>query len=140
MSTYCARCRRPAPAEESAAYVDWEAAGPDGVEVICPDCITGGEQQAMDETVAAMERRIARDDTRTCVLGDRCPSRAVVQVVPAVEIASSADNIPGLPVCHDHAVASLVADPGAMARPGPGGAGDLAVVLRHAGRLPELPT
>jgi hypothetical protein len=48
---YCERCRRPAPAWESDEYVEWEAIElPDGeVGVICPGCITGGEQREILE-------------------------------------------------------------------------------------------
>lgn len=50
MEQHCARCRRLAPAQESSEFGDWEALG-DGSEVICPGCITGAEQQRMDEEV-----------------------------------------------------------------------------------------
>ena len=50
---YCERCRKPAPQWESDDYSvsDWEAlVREDGtVGVICSGCVTGAEQQAMDE-------------------------------------------------------------------------------------------
>lgn len=44
----CARCARPSPSQTSAEFKDWEALG-DGGAVVCPDCITAEEQQAVDE-------------------------------------------------------------------------------------------
>lgn len=45
---HCDRCGRPAPDQESADFTEWEAVG-DGTTVLCPDCITPAEHQAMIE-------------------------------------------------------------------------------------------
>jgi hypothetical protein len=47
----CARCGRQAPPPTSAEFSDWEALG-DGSGVVCPECTTGEERQAMDEAFA----------------------------------------------------------------------------------------
>lgn len=52
MADQCARCHREAPPQEAADFIFWEALG-DGSEVICPDCITGEERQAIDEAIVA---------------------------------------------------------------------------------------
>ena len=45
---FCLRCRRPAPPHESTEFCEWEAsAGDGGATVICPGCITLGEENAM---------------------------------------------------------------------------------------------
>jgi hypothetical protein len=49
IDTHCARCLRPAPGEGDVG--DWEFF--DEV-IVCPDCITPAEQQAMDEDGMAM--------------------------------------------------------------------------------------
>jgi hypothetical protein len=48
----CNRCGREAPPVESNAYAYWETLE-DGIALICPDCVTPEELQAMDE--AAMD-------------------------------------------------------------------------------------
>jgi len=54
IGTHCARCMRPAPdwlttdRGEMSQLLDWEALGDDGLLILCPDCITPEEQQAMD--------------------------------------------------------------------------------------------
>src|SRR3712207_211748 len=60
----CARCGRPAPPEESDDYVEWEALGPDGSEVVCGRCIIGAEQQAMDEAVMHLEEKVRENRLR----------------------------------------------------------------------------
>jgi hypothetical protein len=54
LDTHCARCLRPAPHDiDDPEFDDWEALTVDedepGSLVICPDCITPEERQAMDE-------------------------------------------------------------------------------------------
>lgn len=44
----CARCGTDAPPQEAAAFHQWEAIDPNGTAVVCPDCITPEEQQALD--------------------------------------------------------------------------------------------
>lgn len=61
--TYCARCRRPAPAETSAEYLHWEAVG-DGSTMICPGCITGAEEQEIDEATWATEGALKVHENR----------------------------------------------------------------------------
>lgn len=50
IDTHCARCLRPAPGEDDTDLY-WECL--DEV-IVCPDCITPAEQQAMDEDGMAM--------------------------------------------------------------------------------------
>ena len=45
----CSRCNRSFPGWDDPEATYWEAFGPDGAELICPGCITGEEQQALDE-------------------------------------------------------------------------------------------
>jgi hypothetical protein len=54
----CGRCGLPAPPVEASDYVFWEAIGEDGV--ICPGCLTGQEEQAMDDQVMAFRERCSR--------------------------------------------------------------------------------
>jgi hypothetical protein len=54
----CARCGREAPSQISDAFLEWEVIDSDGDRVICPGCITGIEQQLMDEDVMAIEEEI----------------------------------------------------------------------------------
>lgn len=61
--TRCARCRRVAPAQDSDAFLEWEALG-DGGQVICPDCVTPAEQQAMDEDIMAMADKVRENRLR----------------------------------------------------------------------------
>lgn len=49
----CTRCQRPAPPVESFAFLEWEAADEEG-NIICPGCLTGGEQRAIDEDAMEM--------------------------------------------------------------------------------------
>lgn len=46
--TQCVRCFKPRPAIASSEFSEWEVLGDDG-SMVCPDCITRDEQQAMDE-------------------------------------------------------------------------------------------
>jgi hypothetical protein len=57
--SHCCRCRRPSPPQDSSEFGDWEAYG-DGTEVICPGCITGAEQQQMDEDMFDVEDEVRR--------------------------------------------------------------------------------
>ncbi|GAA4559497.1 hypothetical protein [Pseudonocardia xishanensis] len=59
MPQHCDRCRREAPTQDSTAFLDWEAIG-DGSDVRCPDCVTGAEQQAVDDDM--MDLQQAADD------------------------------------------------------------------------------
>jgi hypothetical protein len=56
----CARCRRLAPHQLSAAFLEWEALDEEGA-VVCPDCLTPEEQQEMlqdaEEMTAELRRR-----------------------------------------------------------------------------------
>ena len=49
IDTHCARCMRVIPEDST---VEWETLGEDLV--VCSDCITPAEQQAMDEDDMAM--------------------------------------------------------------------------------------
>jgi hypothetical protein len=49
--TQCARCRREAPDQLSAGFLDWEALDETGAEVVCPACLTGAERQAGHEAI-----------------------------------------------------------------------------------------
>lgn len=60
----CARCKQEAPPEESDAFGDWEALGPDGDQIICPGCITGEEQQAMDEDMMEIAEKVRENRLR----------------------------------------------------------------------------
>lgn len=44
---HCARCRRPAPPQDSREFIEWEATE-DGLPV-CPGCLTGLDEWHMDE-------------------------------------------------------------------------------------------
>ena len=57
----CARCGREAQSQISDAFLEWEVIDSDGDRVICPGCITGIEQQLMDEDVMAFEGGDTRD-------------------------------------------------------------------------------
>jgi hypothetical protein len=59
----CARCLKAAPAQDSPGFADWEALG-DGQQVICPDCVTPAEQQAMDEDAMAMAEKVRENRLR----------------------------------------------------------------------------
>jgi hypothetical protein len=59
----CARCRREAPPEESSAFNDWEALG-DGQQIICPGCLTGQEQQVIDEDAMAIAGKVQENRLR----------------------------------------------------------------------------
>jgi hypothetical protein len=60
----CKRCLRLAPPWESSEYTDWEAID-DGQAVICPGCVTGQEQQAMDEDIMDLMDEVARQEEMT---------------------------------------------------------------------------
>ena len=62
MPEFCERCRREAPASDSDEYVYWEAVErADGqVGVICPGCLTGKEEQEIDEDAIEMLDEAAR--------------------------------------------------------------------------------
>lgn len=60
----CARCQRPAPSVESNEYVKWEAHGPDGTRMVCPDCVTPAERQAMDEADMALDAKVRENKLR----------------------------------------------------------------------------
>jgi hypothetical protein len=60
----CSRCRRLAPSPDAVEYLEWEAAD-DGEAMICPGCLTGGEEQAIDEDMFAVEDEAAWGHTRT---------------------------------------------------------------------------
>lgn len=55
----CARCRRPMPPVESDEYSSWEALGGPDDQVICPGCITLGEENAIRDEMAEVARDIA---------------------------------------------------------------------------------
>jgi hypothetical protein len=46
---HCARCRRLAPDQTSDEFLEWEALGETGEEVICPGCLTLGEERALGD-------------------------------------------------------------------------------------------
>lgn len=62
IETHCARCLRPAPAADSTAFLEWEVVDDDDV-VICPECITPEEQQAMDQELMALADKADPDDS-----------------------------------------------------------------------------
>ncbi len=62
IESHCIRCLRPAPDEDdrSIEALEWEALTDDGgqvVGVLCPECITPEEQQAMDEEEMELDAR-----------------------------------------------------------------------------------
>ena len=44
---HCVRCQRPAPAEDDPDFLHWEVL--DDSDMVCPDCETPEEKQAIDE-------------------------------------------------------------------------------------------
>jgi hypothetical protein len=50
----CSRCRREAPAEESDAFTSWEVES-DGETLICPGCLTLGEENAIVDDAVQTE-------------------------------------------------------------------------------------
>jgi hypothetical protein len=66
MTQHCARCRRPAPDQLSSEFLEWEALGETGEQVICPGCLTLGEEQAITddafETAAPAHDQIVADN------------------------------------------------------------------------------
>jgi hypothetical protein len=44
---HCVRCQRPAPAEDDPDFLHWEVL--DDVDMVCPECETPEEKQAVDE-------------------------------------------------------------------------------------------
>ena len=51
----CARCGRPSPDPIPGSIpIDWEVLDAEGEQVICSGCITGAEQQAIDEDYVEM--------------------------------------------------------------------------------------
>jgi hypothetical protein len=44
---HCVRCQRPAPAEDDPDFLHWEVL--DDVDMVCPECETPEEKQAIDE-------------------------------------------------------------------------------------------
>jgi hypothetical protein len=44
---HCAYCQRPAPAEDDPDFLHWEVL--DDSDMVCPDCETPEEKQAIDE-------------------------------------------------------------------------------------------
>lgn len=60
LESHCARCLCLNPAGEDDFPNDWNVLTVDGecVGLICEDCITPGEQQAMDEDDAAMTAQL----------------------------------------------------------------------------------
>ena len=61
--TRCARCLKPAPAEESDAFSEWEPVR-DGQQIVCPDCVTGAEKQELDEAAMAMAEKVRENRLR----------------------------------------------------------------------------
>lgn len=59
----CARCLRPAPPQDSREFIDWEALG-NGQQVICPECITPAEQQAVDESDMELAEKVRENRLR----------------------------------------------------------------------------
>jgi uncharacterized Zn finger protein (UPF0148 family) len=57
--THCTRCNRPVN-ELSREFVEWEA-GPDG-SVVCPGCLTGEEQAAIDADALDMTSKAAIEE------------------------------------------------------------------------------
>jgi hypothetical protein len=74
--TNCARCERENPdpeADEGSMPVDWEVlTGADGevTGIVCEDCITAGEQQAMDDEVAMDLGLLSENDDGFRKLGE----------------------------------------------------------------------
>ena len=46
-TAHCAHCQRPAPAEDDPDFLHWEVL--DDTDMVCPDCETPEEKQAIDE-------------------------------------------------------------------------------------------
>ena len=63
-NTQCTRCHRGAPPQDSDDFLHWEALGPDGLAVVCPSCITGEEQQAMDEDMMDLAEKVRENRLR----------------------------------------------------------------------------
>ena len=60
IESHCARCLRPNPAPEGDYPDDWAVLGSsDFTGIICPDCITPEEQQAMDEADMALDAEVS---------------------------------------------------------------------------------
>lgn len=62
----CSRCRRPQPEVSSNSFSEWEVLVDDSgdvVGVVCAGCLTGAEQQGIDEDamVTAMEADLLRE-------------------------------------------------------------------------------
>lgn len=60
---HCSRCKRPVD-QESDDFVNWEVEA-DGKTLICPDCLTAREENAIAEDAAETEvaaRRLEADD------------------------------------------------------------------------------
>lgn len=59
---YCERCQRVAPAVADPGYVDWEAVNCDDgtVGIICPGCLTGEDQGAIDDDAMELEAEVKR--------------------------------------------------------------------------------
>ena len=69
---HCARCRRPTPDQLSAEFLEWEALGETGKEVICPGCLTLGEERAIGDDANETAKAAAGmsvDDLRAELLG-----------------------------------------------------------------------
>ncbi len=60
---HCMRCGRLAPDEGSYDSLFWEAADSQGDRLVCPGCLTGAEQQAMDEEMMALGDSTVQDES-----------------------------------------------------------------------------
>lgn len=64
MTEYCQRCRREAPASDGYDYLGWEATD-DGEGIICPGCLTLGEETAIEaDNTAVLETLTGDTDVR----------------------------------------------------------------------------
>jgi len=48
IGSHCARCLRPAPSKGDSGFIYWEVLDAEAQLMICPECITPQEQQAME--------------------------------------------------------------------------------------------
>jgi hypothetical protein len=75
---HCSRCKRPAPDELSVEFLDWEAES-DGTTVICPGCLTLGEENAIADDMLATEeaaRELEAEDAVVDQLEQHFPTAA----------------------------------------------------------------
>jgi hypothetical protein len=65
LDSHCARCLTPAPPIEAADYIEWESLAADGSVIVCPNCVTAEERQAMDDVGMAADSDVGRQGTES---------------------------------------------------------------------------